>query len=127
MSRHAHLRSDVRRSALIRIVLPLLAVAAYLAIMATPFGVDARSEERMQHVVRRESHAWAPRDYTGTTGIEGSGSSNGGTSSFSTLSRDKWIGLGLAISSSLAIGTSFIITKKVGGGWLALGSVPFDI
>ena len=30
----------------------------------------------------------------------------------STLSRDKWIGLGLAISSSLAIGTSFIITKK---------------
>lgn len=32
---------------------------------------------------------------------------------FSSLSRDKWIGLGLAISSSLAIGTSFIITKKV--------------
>ncbi len=29
------------------------------------------------------------------------------------LTRDKWIGLGLAISSSLAIGTSFIITKKV--------------
>jgi drug/metabolite transporter (DMT)-like permease len=34
------------------------------------------------------------------------------TNTFSTLSRDKWIGLGLAISSSLAIGTSFIITKK---------------
>ncbi|CAD6886484.1 unnamed protein product [Tilletia controversa] len=31
---------------------------------------------------------------------------------FSSLTRDKWIGLGLAISSSLAIGTSFIITKK---------------
>lgn len=28
------------------------------------------------------------------------------------LGREKWIGLGLAISSSLAIGTSFIITKK---------------
>lgn len=28
------------------------------------------------------------------------------------LTQDKWIGLGLAISSSLAIGTSFIITKK---------------
>jgi hypothetical protein len=27
--------------------------------------------------------------------------------------RDKYIGLALAISSSLAIGTSFIITKKV--------------
>lgn len=31
-----------------------------------------------------------------------------------TLSQDKWIGLVLAISSSVAIGTSFIITKKVG-------------
>ena len=31
----------------------------------------------------------------------------------SSLTRDKWIGLALAISSSLAIGTSFIITKKV--------------
>ena len=30
----------------------------------------------------------------------------------STLSQDKWIGLMLAISSSAAIGTSFIITKK---------------
>jgi magnesium transporter len=28
---------------------------------------------------------------------------------------DKWIGLALAVSSSLAIGTSFIITKKVRG------------
>jgi hypothetical protein len=28
---------------------------------------------------------------------------------------DKYIGLALAVSSSLAIGTSFIITKKVGG------------
>lgn len=27
---------------------------------------------------------------------------------------DKYIGLSLAVSSSLAIGTSFIITKKVG-------------
>ena len=26
---------------------------------------------------------------------------------------DKWIGLALAMSGSLAIGTSFIITKKV--------------
>ena len=33
----------------------------------------------------------------------------------SSLSRDKWIGLGLAVSSSLAIGTSFIITKKASG------------
>ncbi|PWN43585.1 DUF803-domain-containing protein [Ceraceosorus guamensis] len=33
-------------------------------------------------------------------------------SGLSSLTRDKWIGLGLAISSSLAIGTSFIITKK---------------
>ncbi|EPQ27507.1 uncharacterized protein PFL1_05045 [Pseudozyma flocculosa PF-1] len=33
-------------------------------------------------------------------------------SGFSSLTRDKWIGLTLAISSSLAIGTSFIITKK---------------
>ena len=30
----------------------------------------------------------------------------------SSLTRDKWIGLTLAISSSMAIGTSFIITKK---------------
>ncbi|KAK0544657.1 hypothetical protein OC845_005476 [Tilletia horrida] len=34
------------------------------------------------------------------------------TAGFNSLTRDKWIGLGLAISSSLAIGTSFIITKK---------------
>jgi len=34
------------------------------------------------------------------------------TSGLNSLTRDKWIGLGLAISSSLAIGTSFIITKK---------------
>lgn len=40
--------------------------------------------------------------------------SDGMQGHFSSLSRDKWIGLGLAISSSLAIGTSFIITKKVG-------------
>jgi hypothetical protein len=35
------------------------------------------------------------------------------TTGLSSLTRDKWIGLALAISSSLAIGTSFIITKKV--------------
>lgn len=29
------------------------------------------------------------------------------------LTRDKWIGIGLAVSSSLAIGISSIITKKV--------------
>ncbi|KAE8229117.1 hypothetical protein CF326_g5922 [Tilletia indica] len=34
------------------------------------------------------------------------------TSGLNSLTRDKWIGLGLAVSSSLAIGTSFIITKK---------------
>ncbi|KAK0519339.1 hypothetical protein OC835_007556 [Tilletia horrida] len=34
------------------------------------------------------------------------------TSGLSSLTRDKWIGLCLAVSSSLAIGTSFIITKK---------------
>ena len=32
------------------------------------------------------------------------------------LLADKYIGLGLAIASSLAIGTSFIITKKVWDG-----------
>ena len=30
-----------------------------------------------------------------------------------SINSDKWIGLMLAISSSIAIGTSFIITKKV--------------
>jgi len=30
-----------------------------------------------------------------------------------SLTRDKWIGIGLAVSSSLAIGISSIITKKV--------------
>ena len=44
----------------------------------------------------------------GATGAGGSA-----TSYIPNLTRDKWIGLGLAISSSLAIGTSFIITKKV--------------
>lgn len=38
--------------------------------------------------------------------------SPGDTTYIPNLGRDKWIGLGLAISSSLAIGTSFIITKK---------------
>jgi hypothetical protein len=38
--------------------------------------------------------------------------SSGEGSYIPNLTRDKWIGLGLAISSSLAIGTSFIITKK---------------
>ncbi|KDN46272.1 DUF803-domain-containing protein [Tilletiaria anomala UBC 951] len=37
---------------------------------------------------------------------------DGGYTYIPNLTRDKWIGLGLAISSSLAIGTSFIITKK---------------
>lgn len=38
---------------------------------------------------------------------------------YSSLTRDKWIGLGLAVSSSLAIGTSFIITKKASGSmWM---------
>jgi hypothetical protein len=33
--------------------------------------------------------------------------------SLSAMIEDKYIGLALAVSSSLAIGTSFIITKKV--------------
>lgn len=36
--------------------------------------------------------------------------------------RDKYIGLALAISSSLAIGTSFIITKKVSSSTAQHGS-----
>lgn len=50
---------------------------------------------------------WQVREESHTGGFEETGQH------FSSLSRDKWIGLGLAISSSLAIGTSFIITKKV--------------
>ena len=40
----------------------------------------------------------------------------GGDAAASTFNtNDKYIGLALAISSSVAIGTSFIITKKVTG------------
>lgn len=53
----------------------------------------------------------APPSKDATTAASG-----GYASYMPNLTRDKWIGLGLAISSSLAIGTSFIITKKVSGG-----------
>lgn len=40
---------------------------------------------------------------------------------------DKWIGLALAMSSSLAIGTSFIITKKVRSVGLGSCSRSFNV
>lgn len=82
-------------------VRPVLVLALALilasAVMASPTAAWTRE---------REISAPLPRQAQPSGEV-------GGT--FSTLTRDKWIGLGLAISSSLAIGTSFIITKKVSG------------
>lgn len=84
---------------------------AALLFLAHQTQAAPSSFDSPDHYLRQSSNSRLPN------------TANEGTTQFSSLSRDKWIGLGLAISSSLAIGTSFIITKKVSGYWLCVSSL----
>ncbi|PWN51594.1 DUF803-domain-containing protein [Violaceomyces palustris] len=81
----------------IKLLLPLLFL---LIVLASSTVASPGASPQPAHLPNRVTQNSAPQP---------SPTDQGGLSS---LTRDKWIGLGLAISSSLAIGTSFIITKK---------------